>query len=616
MAVNGLFRFLHSELRRDGHGFSESSLLLRGRRQASQRRSDDHRQLRLHFRCLAKAGHPLWTHRQCGAGKGPSYAAAGQAMKWNPYTIVALAVLCATFLVSTVSLYFANEAQQRQIHLSTSASLWVGYQTRLAGTELQVLRSLCAAISECSNSGLTDSLDLLSSQIDLLTRGYAQACAPELSDCLVALRDYLQASRVHSPFGIGPGEATANGVRSASLGVPLPLVPDTLTAFALLVLSGAGLLLVLARELSHRTVLLREIRQLQEAERESQINTRSLLATLPVPVVVLSCDGRSLFSNRAAESLSLAAFGTADTSALARRIGEHVGPLGPGQSSTHDFPLFQRDGVIRHLSVASNGIRLLGNSVRIYAIRDDTMVRDAELRAMTAGKLSILGELSSAITHELNQPLAVIRAAAANGRVMAENLQEARKVVDKFVRIDEQVERARKIIDNVRKLARPSQSSDAPFGVSRAIGSVLGLVSQQYRLSNVSLEIDVGIDDEAEVVGNATLFEIAILNILLNAREAFVGSVTNEPPAVSIKVREQDGKVTIVIADNAGGIPEQILPRIFESFVSSKAADTGTGLGLSIARRAIEGMRGRIQAENGPSGAIFTISLPAIVQED
>lgn len=530
-------------------------------------------------------------------------------MRWSRYIVVALVVLCATFLVSTVSLYLANEAQQRQLQLSSGASAWLGYQVQLADTDLDTLRGLCAAIPECVNSGLTQNLDLLASQIGLLEQVRATACIPNLSDCMLALRHYLQVSSAHRSRS-DPAAATAKGVRSASLSISWPLVPDTLTAFVLLVLSGTGLMLVLARELSHRTVLLREIRVLQEAERESQISTRSLLAALPVPVVVLSHDGRNLFSNQAAESLSLAAFGTADTSALASRIGEHVGALLPGQSTTHDFPLFQRDGVIRHLSVATNGIRLLGDSVRIYAIRDNTLIRDAELRAMTAGKLSILGELSSAITHELNQPLAVIRAAAANGRVMAESLSGARKVVEKFVRIDEQVERARKIIDNVRKLARPSQPNDAPFAVSRAIGSALGLVSQQYRLSNVSLDIDVGIDDDVVVVGNATLFEIAVLNILLNAREAFVGSATNEPPAVRIDVRADASTLTIVISDNAGGIPAHILPRIFESFVSSKAADTGTGLGLSIARRAIEGMSGRIRAENGASGAIFTINLP------
>ena len=537
-------------------------------------------------------------------------------MRWGRHIVVPLIVLCATFLVSIVSLFFANDAQKRQIYLSTSASAWVGYQAGLAGTELNVLRSLCAEINECSESGLTDNLDMLASQIDLLKQVKATACIPDLSDCLSALRQYIHASRARSLTWARVGEEAGGGASVASLNSDASsLVPDTLTAFVLLVLSGAGLMLVLARELRHRTVLLREIRVLQEAERESQINTRSLLAALPVPVVVLASDGSLRFSNEAAESLSLAAFGTDDSSVLADRIGEHIGALGPGQSSSHDFPLFQADGVIRHLSVATNSIRLLGDSVRIYAIRDNTLIRDAELRAMTAGKLSILGELSSAITHELNQPLAVIRAAAANGRVMAESLQGARKVVEKFVRIDEQVERARKIIDNVRKLARPSQANDAPFAVSRAIGSALGLVSQQYRLSNVSLDIDVGIDDDVAVVGNATLFEIAILNILLNAREAFVGSASDEQPGVRIKVHADAGTVTVVISDNAGGIPAHILPRVFESFVSSKSADTGTGLGLSIARRAIEGMRGRIQAENGPSGAIFTIRLPVLVQE-
>lgn len=534
-------------------------------------------------------------------------------MSWSRYIVVALVVLCATFLVSTVSLYLVDDAQKRQIHLSSSASAWVSHQASLAKDDLLVLRRMCAALPECARSGLTGNLEVLVSQIDLLAHAEAVSCIPRVSNCFRNLRLGLTAEGRSSSDTI---QLEPSRIASASLNaVSWPLVPDTMTAFVLLVLSGGGLLLVLARELSHRTVLLREIRVLQEAERESQISTRSLLAALPVPVVVLACNGELRFSNQAAESLSLAAFGTADTSALADKIGEHVGPLGPGQSTTHDFALFQKDGVIRHLSVATNGIRLLGDSVRIYAIRDNTLLRDAELRAMTAGKLSILGELSSAITHELNQPLAVIRAAAANGRVMAESLQGARKVVEKFVRIDEQVERARKIIDNVRKLARPSQPNDAPFAVSRAIGSALGLVSQQYRLSNVSLDIDVGIDDDVAVVGNATLFEIAILNILLNAREAFVGSATNEPPAVRIDVHADAGTVTIVISDNAGGIPAHILPRVFESFVSSKSADTGTGLGLSIARRAIEGMRGRIQAENGPSGAIFTIRLPVFGQE-
>ena len=65
-------------------------------------------------------------------------------MKWSRYIVVALIVLCATFLVSTVSLYLANDAQQRQLRLSTSASAWVGYQAELAGTDLDTLRGLCA----------------------------------------------------------------------------------------------------------------------------------------------------------------------------------------------------------------------------------------------------------------------------------------------------------------------------------------------------------------------------------------------------------------------------------------------------------------------------------------
>src|SRR5690606_2737683 len=122
-----------------------------------------------------------------------------------------------------------------------------------------------------------------------------------------------------------------------------------------------------------------------------------------------------------------------------------------------EIPFRYSDGSFRHLLITATSFRLSEQHVRVYVIADNTLVRGAELRAMTVGKLAILGELSSAIAHELNQPLAVIKAAAANGRLRAASLEGGKPVVDKFDRIDEQIERARRIISNVRKLGQPRE---------------------------------------------------------------------------------------------------------------------------------------------------------------
>ncbi|MBK8084934.1 MAG: hypothetical protein IPK28_14545 [Devosia sp.] len=392
---------------------------------------------------------------------------------------------------------------------------------------------------------------------------------------------------------------------------------DASLPFILLVVSGVGLMAVLARELQLRSVLLRQIGMLRETEQELQSSTVDLLEALPVPVLVSGSDGSVRYANYAAKDLAASPHGDIDTDALVATVRQHIGVLGPGQSVTRRFPVGNGNGSLRDLSVRANCIWLFGGSAQVYVLSDTTLLRDTELRAMNAGKLAILGELSSSIAHELNQPLAVIKAAAANGRNLALALPDGARLVDKLARIDAQVERARRIIDNVRKLGRPAQANWAPFPVIRSLGSALGLVSQQYRLSGVALDIEVDAGDDVTVLGDPTLFEIAVLNVLLNALEAFARARRPDVgmPFVQVRASHREADLWVTISDNAGGIPEPLLPRIFESFVSSKSTDIGTGLGLSIARRAVEGMQGEISAGNGPRGAIFTIHLPACLRE-
>ena len=453
-------------------------------------------------------------------------------------------------------------------------------QDRLRG-DIEALQQLAAFVSTAQPHGV------------LHTRlGEAWQDLESLGDLLVDMVGVARSS-------VSPGEPPS--------GATLRIV--------LLMASAACLLVSIGFVLHQRLSLKHELSAVKEAETAWRQATLEVFDSLPVPVLVIGQDRTVRYVNQAARELGGSQEGE-DVSELARRVRRSVESQSPSESGTFDFPLFGNDGSVRHVTVAVSPFHMLGDVAQTYVIADNTLLRDAELRALSAGKLAVLGELSSAVAHELNQPLAVIKAAAANGRNQADRLPGASRIGEKFTRIDDQVERARRIIENVRRLGRPVQSDQAVFSITQTLRSTFGLVSQQYKLSNISLDTDVELDEFVQVSGEGTLFEIAVLNVLLNARDALNGNAQHAaPPTVRVRAFSADGKAHVIISDNAGGIPASLLPRIFESFVSSKSAEAGTGLGLSIARRAIEGMGGTIRAANADDGAVFSIELPAFHQE-
>lgn len=561
-------------------------------------------------------------------------------MRWSGHVVAGLVALCSMFLVSTVWLYVANNDQQHRLELSSRSAAWLNYQAQIELVRTISMLRHCETRADCVVGRLSAQVGTMAGRLRAVLELLHRSNPPSIPQYYYELQHYYAVLAARSDAmgsSVDPRGLSAvareieplTGLLQTALNVAVlqpvdnttgdelfPLV-DASLPFVLLVISGVGLMAVLARELRQRSKLLDQIRLLREAEQEWQSSTVDLLEALPVPVLVSGQDGTVRYSNYAARDLAASRHGNIDTEALLAAVRQHVGALGAGQSVTRRFPFGDGSGSLRDLSVTANCIWLFGDSVQVYVLSDTTQLRDTELRAMNAGKLAILGELSSSIAHELNQPLAVIKAAAANGRNLAMALPDGARVADKLDRIDAQVERARRIIDNVRKLGRPVQANWAPFPVMSSLGSALGLVSQQYRLSGVSLEIEVDAGEEVTVMGDPTLFEIAVLNILLNALEAFGRQRHSGVGAPSVLVRAscRRGDLCVTISDNAGGISDALLPRIFESFVSSKSSDIGTGLGLSIARRAVEGMQGEIAASNGALGAIFTIHLPAQLRE-
>jgi len=153
-----------------------------------------------------------------------------------------------------------------------------------------------------------------------------------------------------------------------------------------------------------------------------------------------------------------------------------------------------------------------------------------------------------------------------------------------------------------QKFFTPSKSK-SKFHLNKSIHSLISLVKEDYVHSNITLKLEE--KDEVWVEGYPNEYNQVILSILQNAKEAFVSN-PSENMQIHIRLSNEEGESHVRISDNAGGIPLEILPKIFDQYETSKSH--GSGLGLYIAKSVIEkNMDGKIWAKNSQEGAVFYI---------
>jgi C4-dicarboxylate-specific signal transduction histidine kinase len=246
---------------------------------------------------------------------------------------------------------------------------------------------------------------------------------------------------------------------------------------------------------------------------------------------------------------------------------------------------------------------------------DDTERREAEQALFDADRMATLGEMAATVAHELRQPLQVITlACTAVLEEITENSeagapQDAAFIETKLERVVAQVDRAAHIIDELRIFARGTGGQPAkPFDPAAAVTSAIDMTTSAGR--GLTIEVSPHIDDGLpQVMGHSARLEQVLINLINNARDAHCKSVE-----VSASLVVENGRrfVRLAVADNGSGIPAEVLPRLFNAFVTTKSSGKGTGMGLRICRRIVEEMDGRIAAANRPQGgAEFEILLPA-----
>ena len=238
--------------------------------------------------------------------------------------------------------------------------------------------------------------------------------------------------------------------------------------------------------------------------------------------------------------------------------------------------------------------------------RAEQSLRQTRDELVQAAKLAVLGQLAAGINHELNQPLAAIRAYAENARRFLE--QARTETADaNLAQIVELTERMAEISAQLKQFSRPSGDTLTAVSVPACFGYALRLY--QARLTEAGVEV---IYDwpEAETWVRADLvrLEQVLVNLIGNALQAMHDT---KAPRLTLTIAPTEDAVCLSVADNGPGIQAAHLAKVFEPFFTTKSPGSGLGLGLSISSRIIEDLGGRLTVGNQPTGgAVFTVTLP------
>ncbi|MCX7301442.1 MAG: ATP-binding protein [Rhodobacterales bacterium] len=232
----------------------------------------------------------------------------------------------------------------------------------------------------------------------------------------------------------------------------------------------------------------------------------------------------------------------------------------------------------------------------------------AEQTLAQSSKLAVLGEMSAAVSHELNQPLAAMKTYLAGARLL---LQRKRpdEALSSFQRIDDLIDRMGAITRQLKSYARKGAEAFEPVDTRAAVSSALAIMEPQLKTRKVIIIRTIP-DEPVMIQGDRLRLEQVIINLLRNALDA---TKNVREPAIDIILAAGE-TVHLTVRDNGPGIDD--LDALFEPFYTTKTPGEGIGLGLAISSGIVNDLGGRLTARNAASGgAVFEIRLPVLNKE-
>ena len=250
----------------------------------------------------------------------------------------------------------------------------------------------------------------------------------------------------------------------------------------------------------------------------------------------------------------------------------------------------------------------------LHKTTEEIKQREKELtekqeQLVQAAKLATLGELTTGVAHELNNPLNNIGLFLGNAIDRIDlGVWEKNQIVEELHHAMQQVGKATEIISHLRTFGRAAPVSRELVPIKMVIVRSISLIQEQLRLRQIRTELDL-CSENPMVIGNSIQLEQVFLNVLTNARDALANATRK---LIQVRCHVEQGKVKLAFGDTGPGIAEGLEQRIFDPFFTTKEVGAGTGLGLSITYGIIKEHQGTISVEKSRpgEGAIFLIELP------
>lgn len=235
----------------------------------------------------------------------------------------------------------------------------------------------------------------------------------------------------------------------------------------------------------------------------------------------------------------------------------------------------------------------------------EDVLRKTQAELVQAAKLAVLGQMSAALSHEFNQPLAALRTYSDNARRFLEN-GKLDNVGDNLTRIGGLVDRMAGLSRSLLSFSRKPGNKTSAVPLGPVLDESLQLVQPRARKAGVLLQRDTT-DGPHHVLGGHIRLSQVFVNLINNAVDAVEG---HDHGCVWVSVHERPGEIIVLVEDNGPGIPEDMRAKVFDPFFTTKDVGSGIGIGLSIVSSIVHDFGGRIDLEASErGGARFSVRL-------
>ncbi len=376
---------------------------------------------------------------------------------------------------------------------------------------------------------------------------------------------------------------------------------ETVLEFQLLMLALAATGLLLAAAVDERAQARATL-----ARREEEL--RTVVETAPDGILAVDAEGRVRSANAAAAAM----LGVPADALRGRTLSSFLAeaPDAPGAIPTGERTGMRADGgrFPAEIAVAEAG----DSGLRIALLRDVSRRREIEERLRErqeelsrALRLAAAGEMTSALAHELHQPLSAIASYARACQLLSDAGDQAR-LRETLERMGVEVGRASDVVRRLRDFFRTGAARMERLAVADLVGGALEPSRTRLQRHGIALAVRVP-EAPLHVLGDRVQLEVVIHNLVGNSIDALARAGASRRE-ISLRVVQRGAEAELRVEDSGPGVAPELMPRLFTPFVTSKA--DGMGLGLAISRYIAEAHGGRLWAEPRPSGAAFCLALP------